>query len=62
MSELDHLRKHSLMCMRLAADCTQLAADTHRPAWQAHFFRMANEWRSLAEIGPRAETPNKELN
>jgi hypothetical protein len=62
MSELDHLRKHSLMCMRLAADCTQLAADTHRPAWQAHFFRMAKEWRTLAEMGPRAETRNEELN
>jgi hypothetical protein len=62
VSELDHLRKHSLMCMRLAADCTQLAADTHRPDWQAHFFRMAQEWRALAEKHPSAENQNEELN
>jgi hypothetical protein len=62
MSELDHLRKHSLMCMRLAADCAQLAADTHRPAWQAHFFRMAQEWRSLAEKDSSTENQNEELN
>jgi hypothetical protein len=60
MSELDHSRKHSLMCMRLAADCTQLAADIHRPAWQAHFIRMAAEWRSLAEMDPK--TRAKKLN
>jgi hypothetical protein len=48
------------MCMRLAADCTQLAADLHRPAWQAHFIRMAAEWRSLAEMDPK--TRAKKLN
>jgi hypothetical protein len=55
MSKLDHLRRHSLECMRLAADCMQLAGDVRRPAWQAHFIRMAKEWRSLAEKGPSAE-------
>jgi hypothetical protein len=62
MSELDHSRKHSLMCLRLAADCTQLAADVHRPAWQAHFIQMAQAWRSLAEMGPSAQTEAKKLN
>jgi hypothetical protein len=56
MSELVRLRKHSLACLRLAADCTQLAADVRRPAWQAHFMRMAEEWRSLAELEPSAQT------
>jgi hypothetical protein len=56
MAELEHSRKHSLMCMRLAADCTQLAGDIHRSDWQAHFIRMAKEWRSLAERDPSAET------
>jgi hypothetical protein len=60
MSELDHSRDYSLMCLRLAADCTQLAADVHRPAWQAHFNRMAQEWRSLAEMDPK--TRAKKLN
>jgi hypothetical protein len=60
MSELDHSRDYSLMCLRLAADCTQLAADVHRPAWQAHFSRMAQEWRLLAEMDPK--TRAKKLN
>jgi hypothetical protein len=62
MSKLDHMRKHSLECMRLAADCTRLAADIHRPAWQAHFIRMAEEWRTLAEMDPSAQIPTKALN
>jgi hypothetical protein len=62
MSELDHSRNYSLMCLRLAADCTRLAADVHRPAWQAHFIRMAQEWRSLAAMDPDAQTEGKKLN
>jgi hypothetical protein len=53
MSRSDHGQEHSLKCMRLAADCAQLAADTHRPAWREHFLRMAREWRSLAEKSAR---------
>ena len=52
MSESNYAQKHALLCLRLAADCTQLAADAHRPAWQAHFSRMAQEWRLLAEMDP----------
>ena len=59
MSELDLSRKHSLMCMRLAAECTYLADDLQRPSWQEHFRRMAKEWRSLAEREPGAPTPTE---
>jgi hypothetical protein len=52
MSELNRLRRHSLECLRLEADCMQLACDLRCPDRQAHFLRMAKEWRSLAERGP----------
>jgi hypothetical protein len=59
MSTSDHVQEHSLKCMRLAADCAQLAADTNRPVWRQHFLRMAKEWRSLAEIDPGAQDLTK---
>ena len=56
MSESDNWRKHELECMRLAADCMQLAGDVHSPALQSHFLRMARVWSSLADQGPSADT------
>jgi hypothetical protein len=50
MSELNHFRRHSLECLRLEADCMQLAGDLRLPAWQAHYLRMARVWRSLADL------------
>ena len=52
MSELNRLRRHSLECLRLEADCMQLACDLRCPDRQAHFLQMAKEWRSLAERHP----------
>ena len=51
MPESYHLRKHALACLRLAADCAQLARDAHSPALQSHFLKMAKVWPSLAERG-----------
>ena len=48
MSELNNSRKHELECLRLAADCMQLAGDVHNPALQSRFVRMAREWSRLA--------------
>ena len=62
MSNFDHMQKRSLECLRLAAECTQLAASVHRPVWQAHFTAMAKEWRSLAEVDPSAPTRTEVLN
>jgi hypothetical protein len=59
MSRSDHAQEHSLKCMRLAADCAQLGADTNRPVWRLHFLRMAKEWRSQAEIDPGAQDMTK---
>lgn len=37
-------RKHALECLRLAAECRNLAADFSSPQLKAHFLRMAAEW------------------
>jgi hypothetical protein len=50
----DNLRKHSLECLRLAADCMELAGDVPRADLQSHFVRMAKVWTNLAERGPSA--------
>jgi hypothetical protein len=55
VSEPDHIRKHELECMRLAAACMQLAADVRNPALQSHFLRMAEAWPILADRGPSAD-------
>jgi hypothetical protein len=55
VSKSARLRKHALECLRLAADCRQLAREIDRPAAQRHFLRMAAEWTALAEHGPEAE-------
>ena len=47
----DNLRKHDVECLRLAADCMQLAGDLVGP-WQQHFLQMAKHWAALAERGP----------
>ena len=45
----DNLRKHELECLRMEADCMQLAGDVLSPDLQAHFIRMAKEWSILAK-------------
>jgi hypothetical protein len=56
VSESDYSRKHALECLRLEADCMQLAGDIQNPALQSHFVRMARVWSSLAVQGPKAGT------
>ena len=56
MSESDYSRKHALECLRLEADCMQLAGVVHDPALQTHFVRMAREWSNLSVQGPKAGT------
>jgi hypothetical protein len=52
VSESDNSRKHALECMRLAADCMQLAGDVRSPTLQRHFLRMSRVWSAHAEPGP----------
>jgi hypothetical protein len=56
VSESDYSRKHALECMRLAADSMQLAGDSHDPALQSHFVRMARVWSDRAVRGPNGDT------
>ena len=41
-----------LMCLRLAADCRNLAADVPEPELRAHFLLMADMWTEMG-IEPR---------
>jgi hypothetical protein len=44
--------KYALECLRLEADCKQLAVDVHSPALQSHFLRMASFWSASANHEP----------
>ena len=46
MSEFS-VKKHTLMCMRLAAECRGLAADVPEPDLRAQFLRLASKWTEL---------------
>ena len=48
MCESHNVQKHTLLCMRLAAECRNLAADVPEPCLRAHFLRMASKWTELA--------------
>jgi hypothetical protein len=45
-------KQHAIMCMRLAAECRELAVDVPEPDLKVHSLRMAGEWVLLA-IEPR---------
>jgi hypothetical protein len=46
--ESDYARKHSLLCLRLAADCRDLAAIASTPELRARVLQMADVWEELA--------------
>ena len=52
MSESSNAKKNALLCLRLAAECRNLAADVPEPDLRAQFLRMAGEW-ALSAIQPR---------
>jgi len=41
--------RHSLECLRLAADCRNLAQNVDTLGLKTHFLRMADRWSSLAD-------------
>jgi hypothetical protein len=51
MSGLKKSRRLALECLRLKADCMELAGDAPSVTLQRHFLRMAKEWENLAEHG-----------
>jgi hypothetical protein len=52
MFELKQQRKHVLECLRLQADCMELAKAAHSRDLQSHFDSMARFWSNLAVSGP----------
>jgi hypothetical protein len=50
--ETNHPRKHALECLRLQAECLQLAVEFDRQDARVHFVRMAGVWAALAEGNP----------
>ena len=42
------MSEFALMCLRMAADCRNLAANVPKPDLRAHFRRMASMWVELA--------------
>jgi hypothetical protein len=53
------LQKHALECLRLQADCVQLAGVAHSPNVQSHFVSMARFWGTLAASGPSSDAGSK---
>lgn len=56
MPEPKFSRNHDLECLRLAAECRQLAQDVANSALQSHFLRMAEAWTTLAQQEPGSDT------
>jgi hypothetical protein len=52
MLEAKQLRKHALECLRLQADCMELASVADSRKVQSHFASMAQFWGDLAVSGP----------
>jgi hypothetical protein len=49
MCESGKVQKYVLLCMRLAAECRNLAADAPERDLRAHFLRMASTWTELGD-------------
>ncbi len=49
VSRSDNSRKHALECLRLEADCLQLAREVESPALRSYFTDLAKEWSAMAD-------------
>jgi hypothetical protein len=65
MFDAKQLQKHALACLRLQADCMELAGVAHYRNMQSHFLSMAQFWGDLAVSGPSSKagpkTPEAEI-
>jgi hypothetical protein len=55
MFEAKQLQNHDLECLRLQADCMQLAGAARSPNVQSHFVAMARFWGTLAASEPDSD-------
>jgi hypothetical protein len=53
------LQRHALECLRLQADCMELAGVARSSNVQSHFVSMARFWGTLAASGPSSNTRPK---
>ena len=54
MTKSDYSREHVLMCLRLAAECNNLAGDPAMPNHRrADYLRIASMWMELAVSPPQ---------
>jgi hypothetical protein len=58
VTESEHARKHSLLCLRLAAECRDLAAAASTPELRARALRMADRWEELVDQPAVEITPD----
>ena len=56
MFDAKQLREHALECLRLQADCMELAGVAHCRNVQSHFVSMAQFWGDLAVSEPSSKT------
>ena len=59
MFDAKQLRKHALECLRLQADCMELAGVSPSSNVQSHFVAMAQFWGTLAALGPSSDAGSK---
>jgi hypothetical protein len=59
MFDAKQLQKHALECLRLEADCLELAGAASSPNVQSHFVSMARFWGALAISGPNSDSGPK---
>jgi hypothetical protein len=59
MSEAKQLQRHALECLRLQADCMQLARVARSLNVQSHFVAMAQFWGALAASGLSSDAGSK---
>jgi hypothetical protein len=62
VSESAKLRRQELECLRLEADCMQLARAVDSPSMKVHFIQMAEKWSSLAAWGLEHGYRGEDLN
>jgi len=62
MFEAKYKRKHALECLRLQADCMELAGVVHGYDVQSHFVSMARFWGDLAVSGPGSDADPQIVN
>jgi hypothetical protein len=52
VSESNRVQKYTLLCLRVAAECRNLAEDVATPELRARLLHTAGTWTELADQPP----------